>query len=74
MNEPKDYRYIKAWGRMMGSFAYYIRDEQAKASKDNAPLDAIYYKSEDGWHVYSEVTNQETRRAMEYYLTYMDRK
>ena len=38
---PKDYEAIKLWGILLGSFDYYIQNEQKKAFKDNAPLDAI---------------------------------
>ena len=76
MPQPKEYRHIRAWGRMMGSFEYYIRNQQNEASDDNAPLDAVYKKG-DGWHVYSDVTNAATREAMDHYLSRMrnfDRK
>ena len=43
-----DYRHIAAWGKMMGSFAYFVRCEQAKAARDNAPIDAVY-KREGVW-------------------------
>ena len=42
MLQASDYRHISAWDRMLGSFPNYIRNEQEKALKDDAPLDAVY--------------------------------
>ncbi len=36
------YRHIEAWGRMLGSMDYYIRDQQTIAAREGAPLDAVY--------------------------------
>ena len=38
------YIYIRAWGRMLRSFEYYIKQEIEKAKNTNAPDDAIYQK------------------------------
>lgn len=40
-----EYKTIAAWGRMMGSFSYYIVAQQEKAAAANAPLDAIYERN-----------------------------
>lgn len=42
MPQPKEYKHIRAWGKMLQSFEYYIVNEQRIASEDNAPLTAIY--------------------------------
>lgn len=42
MTKTMNYPYIKAWGMYMGSYAYYIRDQQERAQQQNAPADAIY--------------------------------
>lgn len=65
--KPQDYKHIAAWGRMMGSYAYFIKDQQNQAAEDNAPVDAIY-KRGDIWHRFADVTNWETRRIVESYL------
>lgn len=46
---PGDYRAIQAWGIHLLSFEYYIREQQMKAFKDGAPLDAIYFREDRGW-------------------------
>ena len=68
MPQPKEYKHIRAWGLMMGSFEYYVRNQQSDASDDNAPLDAVF-KSEGTWHVYSDVTNAATREIVDHHLS-----
>lgn len=46
--EAKQYRAIEAWGRSTGSHQYYIEAQQARAARENAPLDAIYRHDGDG--------------------------
>lgn len=45
---PQEYRHIAAWGSSLGSFGYYIADQQAKAAAEGAPLTAVY-RAEDRW-------------------------
>lgn len=65
--QPKDYRHIRAWGLMMGSFEYYIKEQQEKAFADGAPLDAIY-KRGGTWALYSEVESEVTRESVDQWL------
>jgi hypothetical protein len=75
MPKPEEYIGIQAWGAQMGSFAYYIREEQAKAAEDNAPIDSIFrYASQlapgsgDGptkkWATVSELPEGHTFRGV----------
>jgi hypothetical protein len=70
--KPADYRHIAAWGRMMGSYPYYIEGQQSRAAEMQAPVDAIYQEhSWDGtgkWHTMSDVTNADTKRLIEQIL------
>lgn len=43
IHAPKAYKAIRLWGKNLGSYEYYIKGEQAKASHDGAPVDAIYF-------------------------------
>lgn len=45
---------------MMGSFPYFIKEQQEYAARDKAPLGAIYKKG-DEWSRIEEVTNQITQ-------------
>ena len=45
MTEKKynvEYPFIRAWGKMLGSFDYYVEDMVKKAKEDNAPITVIY--------------------------------
>ena len=43
MPHPNDYALIRKWHVMTGSQPYYWKNLQERASKENAPIDAIYY-------------------------------
>ena len=66
---PQTYKSIAAWGKMLSSMNYYIEQQQIKASKDNAPIDAIYYsQDEKRWICVSDLSadhdfNQKYREA-----------
>tara|TARA_R110002051_G_scaffold7292_1_gene33641 strand:+ start:824 stop:1057 length:234 start_codon:yes stop_codon:yes gene_type:complete len=60
-NSPKDYKCIARWGHHLRSYDYYIHQEQAKAFADNAPLTAIYYNDNEGWHIAETISNKELR-------------
>ena len=59
-----DYKYVRAWNIMMGSFDYYINSEVEKAKQDKAPDDAIYKNHLDKWVTVSEIKNEETKRQV----------
>ena len=65
------YQLIRIWGQDIGSFDYFIENEQAKAESDNAPLEAIYQR--DGyWVTIHDVQNDGRKRTilgklLEYY-------
>lgn len=59
-----DYKIIAAWGRFMGSFSYYIRDQQELCAFEKAPEDAIYRRDAKpgqaaGWRRLTDVTNSD---------------
>tara|TARA_R110000751_G_scaffold266381_1_gene365428 strand:- start:327 stop:587 length:261 start_codon:yes stop_codon:yes gene_type:complete len=60
-NSPKDYKCIARWGHHLRSYDYYIQQEQAKAFADNAPITAIYYNDNEGWHIAETISNKELR-------------
>jgi hypothetical protein len=57
------YPYIVRWGRMMGSYDYYIDNQCAQAEEDKAPTNAIYKRS-DGWRTTDGITNEQTRHTL----------
>tara|TARA_R110002124_G_scaffold278828_1_gene451018 strand:- start:144 stop:353 length:210 start_codon:yes stop_codon:yes gene_type:complete len=64
MNKPSDYKAIAFWGKELGSFDYYIKDQQREACADGVPVNVIY-KSADGWETVERVSNMELRARME---------
>jgi len=64
MNKPSDYKAIAIWGKVCASFDYYIRDEQARAAADNAPLNAIFKSVGGDWVIVEEIKNEELKREI----------
>ena len=60
-NKPTDYVAIARWGKRIGSYDYYIQNEQAKAFADNAPITAIYYRDNEGWNCAETIADKELR-------------
>lgn len=45
-----DYKTVRAWGKIMGSFDYYIQERIVEAKKDNAPANATYKNDDGTWN------------------------
>ena len=55
------YQTIVRWGKMMGSYDYFIANEIERAEKSNAPITTIYER--DGvWSVAEEISDEATRK------------
>lgn len=68
-----DYPAIRAWGRNMGSYGYYIDNELALARSTKAPQDAIYPRKDSegkvkGWARIEDIKDLEKRLDMEVFL------
>jgi len=59
-HEPHEYLHIRAWGKMMGSYEYYISTQQALAANEHAPLTAIYERN-GHWHTFESIVNPSTK-------------
>lgn len=60
---PHQYEAIRTWGMMLGSYEYYITDEQRRAAAADAPLDALYER--DGvWKCASQLGDEHRFHAM----------
>lgn len=63
-HSPKEYLAVRLWGRDLGSYDYYINDEQQRASVDGAPVDAIYREHGTGkWVCVSDLQPDHSFRA-----------
>lgn len=63
MPKPKDYIWIEAWGKHMGSYPGFIAMEQELAAAQNAPLDSIR-RSEGAWETTDVIMNEDVRRQL----------
>jgi hypothetical protein len=63
-HKPHEYKWIRTWGRHMGSFSYYIEDQQKLAARDGAPLDAIYKDGFGTWKTIDDILNDTTRQRL----------
>lgn len=61
----KKYAYIRAWGKMSGSFPSYIERQVQRAEESNAPETAIYQKDDGTWSTVEDIKREETRREIE---------
>lgn len=60
-----NYEYIRAWGRMMGSYSYYITEQVERAKNDNAPSNSVYFGySENRWITFDEI-HEDTKRTIQ---------
>ena len=59
-HQPHEYIAIAAWGRMLGSFNYYIEQEQHRAASEGAPRTSIYRNDDGSWSTINEIHNRET--------------
>jgi hypothetical protein len=69
MHKPKDYIWIERWGQYSGSHERFIKMEQDRAAKENAPLTAIFQGGgrdplDKTWHTIESVTNEATRQHL----------
>jgi hypothetical protein len=68
-----EYLMIRAWGKYMGSYAYYIRDQIATAKEDKAPTNAIYKKDDGTWATIEDVKGP-TRATVENYAAAIQKR
>jgi hypothetical protein len=59
----KSYPWIVKWGRLMGSYQYYIDGQIEAARQSDAPDNAIYHDGER-WQTTDDVTSPATRQRL----------
>jgi hypothetical protein len=50
---------------MLGSYNYYIENEQAQAAEDMAPLNAIYKRESGEWCTADDIKSPERKQEIE---------
>lgn len=62
MPNSREYIWIERYLLATGSMRYYVEDQQAKAAREGAPLDAIHYNErEDRWHTCGDIRDNVLR-------------
>lgn len=71
--QPKvvEYPYIRAWGKMLGSFQSYIDDQVTRAKRVNAPQNAVYIRMNNTWATIDDVAAGDTKDILERYVEEM---
>ena len=59
-----EYRFIRAWGELMGSREPYIRGQIARARAEGAPPTAIYRTQSGDWATTEGITRAALRRQL----------
>lgn len=67
------YRGILLWGQQLGSFDYYIENQQLQAEKDNAPEDALFKRQppDESWVCVSDLRAEHPFRAQ--YMDFLEK-
>lgn len=60
----KNYIYLRAWCRMLGSFPAYTEYEAARAEADHAPPTAIYRRDDGTWATFEEIRREDAKQEV----------
>jgi len=71
MPKPAEYKHLAAWGALLHSNPGYVREQQALASFDAAPIDAVF-KRDGKWVRYADVVSAATRAIIDRWLAEHD--
>lgn len=66
-----DYLYIRAWGKMLGSFPAYIEREVEEARQSRAPRTAIYQRQDGSWATFGSISSGKTKDAVALFVEQM---
>ena len=64
IRKNREYPYIMAWGKMMGSGDPYVLEQVEKANAAGAPVNATHEDSAGGWSTTDDIVSNQTRAAL----------
>lgn len=64
MPRADQYEWIRKWGRNMGSFRYFIEEEQRRAAAEGAPLNATFRQHDGTWSTTDDILRADTRARL----------
>ncbi len=59
-----DYKYLRAWCMMMGSFPEWVEAQVERAKRENAPETAVYRNNDGRWVTFDEVKSHTARQRV----------
>lgn len=62
--EKLDYKYIRAWERMMASFPHYLEMQLEKARTEGAPETSIYRRDDGTWATFEDIKSENTKKQV----------
>lgn len=65
------YLYIRAWGKVLNSFPWYVEREVEKAKSENAHETAIYRRDDGSWAVFEDIENEAVKVRIADMVEYM---
>jgi hypothetical protein len=66
-----EYKYIRAWGMIMGSFIDFIESEIYKAQCEKTPQTAICRRQDGTWATVEGIRSEDTKNRIERYVAAM---
>ena len=69
-----DYLYIRAWGKLLKSFPYFVDLQVEKARADKAPETAIYQRHDGTWATFEGIQREDTKREIQAMVSSMSKK
>lgn len=61
----KNYLYVRAWCKMLGSTQVYTRREVARAKEEHAPETAIFQRADGTWAIFEGIQREDTKREIQ---------
>ncbi len=59
-----DYKYIRAWERIMGGLPCYLEMQLQKARAEGAPETAIHRRNDGTWATFEDIVAESTKREV----------
>lgn len=65
MEKIMNYLYIRAWGKVLGSYSNYVESQIREATLQNAPENAIYKSADGRWQTADKIVSEPMRNRIE---------
>lgn len=62
------YHHLWAWDTMMASYPYWKEQNQRRARKEKAPIDAVYKNGKGEWVRFKDIESEDTKKRIKMIL------